>query len=52
MFLAPAYEIDGDRSVNSAFMELALPIRDNFDMQLAVRYEDTDYVVQLIQKLR
>ena len=43
MFLAPAYEIDGDRSVNSAFMELALPITDNFDMQLAVRYEDTDY---------
>ena len=33
-------DFDADRDVNAAFVELALPIADTFDLQLAVRYED------------
>tara|TARA_B100001057_G_scaffold251704_1_gene251952 strand:+ start:1 stop:3123 length:3123 start_codon:yes stop_codon:yes gene_type:complete len=40
MFLAPAYSRDQSQEVDSLFAEFALPILDNFDMQLALRYED------------
>ena len=40
MFLAPAYGRDQSQEVDSLFAEFALPILDNFDMQLALRYED------------
>ena len=33
-------DFSGDRDVNAAFVELALPLADTFDLQLAVRYED------------
>tara|TARA_Y100000022_G_scaffold190137_1_gene190038 strand:- start:1293 stop:3212 length:1920 start_codon:yes stop_codon:yes gene_type:complete len=40
MFLAPTFESDEDQTVDSLFAEFALPITDEFDMQLALRYED------------
>jgi len=40
MFLAPTFEFDTNQTVDSLFTEFALPIADNFDMQLALRYED------------
>jgi outer membrane receptor protein involved in Fe transport len=40
MFLAPTFPEDQDQTVDSLFAEFALPITDNFDMQLALRYED------------
>ena len=40
MFLAPNYGRDQSQEVDSLFAEFALPILDNFDMQLALRYED------------
>ena len=40
MFLAPTYAEDQDQSTDSLFAEFALPILDEFDMQLALRYED------------
>tara|TARA_B100001057_G_scaffold340653_2_gene341459 strand:- start:5819 stop:8947 length:3129 start_codon:yes stop_codon:yes gene_type:complete len=40
MFLAPAFARDDSQEVDSLFTEFALPITDNFDMQLALRYED------------
>ncbi len=39
-FLAGAYEYELERDIDSAFVELALPFSDVFDVQLAVRYED------------
>ncbi|MEO1117890.1 MAG: TonB-dependent receptor [Pseudomonadota bacterium] len=38
-------DFDGDRDVNAAFVELALPISDTFDLQLALRYEDYGGVI-------
>ncbi len=40
MFLAPTFESDQDQTVDSLFAEFALPITSDFDMQLALRYED------------
>ena len=40
MFLAPTFEEDQNQTVDSLFAEFALPITDEFDMQLALRYED------------
>ena len=40
MFLPPTYEQDRDQNVTAFFGEIALPISDTFDMQLAARYED------------
>ena len=40
MFLAPVFARDDSQEVDSLFAEFALPITDNFDMQLALRYED------------
>ena len=40
MFLAPTYASDQDQTIDSLFAEFALPITDEFDMQLALRYED------------
>ena len=40
MFLAPAFARDDSQEVDSLFTEFALPITDDFDMQLALRYED------------
>ena len=40
MFLAPTYAEDQDQTTDSLFAEFALPIVDQFDMQLALRYED------------
>ena len=40
MFLAPSYGRDQSQEIDSLFTEFALPITDNFDMQLALRYED------------
>jgi iron complex outermembrane receptor protein len=40
MFLAPTFEEDQNQTVDSLFAEFALPITDDFDMQLALRYED------------
>jgi len=40
MFLAPTFEFDNSQDVDSIFAELALPVADNFDVQLAIRYED------------
>ena len=40
MFLAPTYGRDQSQEIDSLFTEFALPITDNFDMQIALRYED------------
>ena len=40
MFLAPAYGRDQSQEIDSLFAEFALPITDEFDMQIALRYED------------
>ena len=40
MFLAPVFARDDSQEVDSLFAEFALPITDDFDMQLALRYED------------
>ena len=40
MFLAPTFEFDNSQDVDSIFAELALPVADNFDVHLAIRYED------------
>ena len=40
MFLAPAYGRDQSQEIDSLFTEFALPITDEFDMQIALRYED------------
>ena len=40
MFLAPTFEVDTDQNVDAFFGELALPVSDSFDMQIALRYED------------
>ena len=40
MFLAPAFGRDQSQEIDSLFAEFALPITDEFDMQLALRYED------------
>jgi iron complex outermembrane receptor protein len=40
MFLAPSYGRDQSQEIDSLFAEFALPITDEFDMQLALRYED------------
>ena len=40
MFLAPTLESDQSQEIDSLFAEFALPITDEFDMQLALRYED------------
>ena len=40
MFLPPVFAEDQSQTVDSVFAEFALPITDNFDMQLALRYED------------
>ncbi len=40
MFLAPTFPEDQNQTVDSLFAEFALPITDNFDMQIALRYED------------
>jgi len=40
MFLAPTYAEDQDQTTDSLFAEFALPITDEFDMQLGLRYED------------
>jgi outer membrane receptor protein involved in Fe transport len=37
---SPTVDSSGDRDVFSAFAELQLPLLDNLDAQLAVRYED------------
>ncbi|WP_226704793.1 TonB-dependent receptor domain-containing protein [Microbulbifer elongatus] len=37
---SPTPDNRGDRSVTSLFGELQVPVFDNFDMQLALRYED------------
>ena len=39
-FLAASDEETEERTIYAAFGELAVPIRDNIDVQLAVRYED------------
>ncbi len=40
MFLAPTFDSDQDQDVDSLFAELALPVSDDLDVQLAIRYED------------
>ena len=40
MFLPPVFPEDQNQTVDSLFAEFALPITDEFDMQLALRYED------------
>ena len=40
MFLAPTFPEDQNQTVDSLFAEFALPITDEFDMQIALRYED------------
>ena len=40
MFLPPVFAEDQNQTVDSLFAEFALPITDEFDMQLALRYED------------
>ena len=40
MFLAPTFAEDQNQTVDSLFAEFALPITDEFDMQIALRYED------------
>jgi iron complex outermembrane receptor protein len=40
MFLAPTFDSDQDQDVDSLFAELALPVSDYLDVQLAIRYED------------
>ena len=37
---SPTPDNAGDRQVTSLFTELQLPVMDNFDIQLALRYED------------
>lgn len=37
---SPTLDSKGDRNVFSAFSELQVPLLDNLDMQLALRYED------------
>lgn len=39
-FLAATDEEDTDRNVYGVFAELALPVTDDFDVQLALRFED------------
>lgn len=33
-------DFTGERDVNAAFVEFGLPLADNFDLQIALRYED------------
>ncbi|HEY3487159.1 MAG TPA: TonB-dependent receptor, partial [Gammaproteobacteria bacterium] len=33
-------DFDGERDIKAAFTELALPVKDNMDVQLSLRYED------------
>jgi iron complex outermembrane receptor protein len=40
MFLAPTFDSDQDQDVDALFAELALPVSDQLDVQLAIRYED------------
>jgi outer membrane receptor protein involved in Fe transport len=40
MFLPPTYAEDQDQTTDSLFTEFALPIVNQFDMQLGLRYED------------
>ncbi len=37
---SPSADSKGDRQVTSAFAELQIPVLDNLDVQLALRYED------------
>ncbi len=37
---SPTPDSEGDRDITSAFFELGIPVLDNLDVQLAVRYED------------
>ena len=39
-FLPPGFPIDSDRDVYALFAELQLPLADNVEAQLSVRYED------------
>lgn len=39
-FLAGSYETDLDRDIHGAFVEVALPFSDNFNVQAALRFED------------
>ena len=39
-FLAGAFNSEADLNITSAFAEYALPLAENFDLQLSARYED------------
>lgn len=40
LFFAGTPDFAGDRDISSVFVELALPLSETFDLQLAARYED------------
>ena len=51
MFLPPTFGRDDNQKIDSLFAEFALPLLDNFDLQLALRYEDYDKVNSLDPKI-
>ena len=51
MFLAPVFSRNDDQKIDSLFAEFALPILDNFDLQLALRYEDYGQVDSIDPKV-
>lgn len=51
MFLPPTFGRDDNQKIDSLFAEFALPVLDNFDLQLALRYEDYDKVNSLDPKI-
>ena len=51
MFLPPTFGRDDNQKIDSLFAEFAMPLLDNFDLQLALRYEDYDKVNSLDPKI-